>query len=177
MVSVHIWCQNNCSLQNYDNYFQRFTEGRTRFNKPIIHKSCSKLNNDQLTRINYSILNQRETPNLQILIVSNNDFQAINEHWLPGTIRTLCGVAEFCPGTSIVCLDLITEETLQRREVKERIRRIFALSLRHFYVDLGQHLDQTDLSTNQCLSEVGIRKLTRSLTKLITRIPANAFLE
>ena len=177
MVSVHIWCQNNCPLQNYDNYFQRFTEGRTRFNKPVIHRSYTKLNNEQLARINYSILNQRETPNLQILIISNNDFQAQNEHRLPGSIRTLCGVAEICPGTSITCVNLITEDSLQKKEVKERIRRIFALSSKHFYIDLGQDFDQDDLSADQCLSDIGIRKLTRSLTRLITKIPANAFLE
>jgi hypothetical protein len=178
MVSVHIWCQNNCQgIQNFDKYFQKFTEDRTRFNTPIIHRSISKLSNDQLTKIIYSILNHRETPNLQILIISNNDFQALNEHWLPGSIRTLCGVAEICPGTSIACLNLITEENLQRREVKERIRRIFALSLKHVYVDLGQDLEQTDLSPTQCLSDMGIRKLTRALIRVIMKLPANVFLE
>jgi hypothetical protein len=178
MVSVHIWCQNNCQgIQNFDKYFQKFTEERTRFNTPIIHKSFSKLNNDQLTKITYSILNHRETPNLQILIISNNDFQALDEHWLPGSIRTLCGVAEICPGTSIICLNLITDDSLQRKEVRERVRRIFASSFKHFYVDLGQELEQSDLSTTQCLSDIGVRKLTRSLIRIILKLPASIFLD
>jgi hypothetical protein len=174
MVPIHIWSQNNCQgLNNFDSHFQRFTEGRTRYQNPVLHQSPVRISNEQIVRINYSMLDHRETPNLQILIISNDDFQISSPNWLPGSIQTLFGVAEICPGTVLVCVNLLTDENT---EVREKIKRIFAQPSRHFHVDLGQDFGPADLSSHRCISELGARKLKRMLMKVITRMPSGVFL-
>ena len=178
MAQLHIWAQSNLQgIKSFPRTFQRFTEGRSKFETPVIHLSTSRLGNEQLTKFNQVILRNRELPNLQVIIVSNNDFRPEQESWLSNSIQTLCGVAEFCPGTAILCISLITEDNPQITEERRRIRHLIESSPKHFFVNLGRELEPTDFSATRCLSEIGVRKITRILLKLITGTPISVFLE
>ncbi len=177
MTSVHIWCQNGFpNLREFPTKFRQFTASHRRFNTPVIHVCSEKLGNDQIARINYCILNQRELPNLQIVLLANRDVNCPDPSWPGRTFRTLSGISEFCPGTSIICVSLINHETEIRERIKREIRDAMEFRLNNYFIDLGRELTDTDFDSPNHLSEVGSRKLHRTLLKIITGMPMTAFL-
>ena len=178
MAHLHIWAQNNFQgIRAFGRTFQRVTEGKSKFEVPIIHQSTARLGNEQLSQCNYAMLRHRETPNLQVIILSDNDYRIEPTSWLSNSIRTLVGIAEFCPGTAILCISLLSDRNYYIEEEKVRIRQIIESSPKHFFVDIGGELEPSDLSQTRYLSEMGVRKVTRILLKVIMGTPVSAFLE
>lgn len=177
MTSVHLWCQNGFpNLREFPSRFRQFTANQRRFHQPVVHVCAEQLNNDQVARINYCILNQRELPNLQIILLGNRDINCRDSTWPSRIFRTLCGIAEICPGTSIVCVSLVSHETEMRARVKREIREALESRLNNYFIDLGRELSESDFDALGCLSDVGTRKLHRTLLKIITGMPQTAFL-
>ena len=136
-----------------------------------------RLSNEQLVRISYNILQNRESPNLQVIVVTDRDDRSSNDLYLTNSIQAICGLAEFCSGTSILCLDLITESTQRSKETKSKLKSIIEASSRNYIINLGSKLEPSDFLINDELSEFGRRKLQRALLKAITEFPTSALLE
>ena len=178
MVPIHIWCSNHCqSLEKFDKNFQAFTQNKSCYSVPIVHCSLRRLSTDHLVRISYAILQNRESPNLQVLVLTDRDDRLSNENYLTNSIQTICGLADFCSGTSILCIDLLNESSPRSREVKLKLKTIVESSSRNYIINLGAKLEPSDYLVNDELSEFGRRKLQRSLIKAITEFPTSALLE
>lgn len=177
MVSIDIWhTGKSAGIAGFDKYFNKFTEKRTRYFTPVLHSDWAILDKSHLVKISQTIIEKRETPNLQIIIIADDDYRRSDGFWLTNSIQTICGVADFCPGTVIILISILSENSQHLIECRERLRQIIDTFRQHIFVDFDKKLEQTDYGLNQYLTEIGVRKLRKLLLNRILALPMINFL-